>query len=111
VAISLIVRTEHGKISIPIVGNEPDEIAAPILLIVLRRQGSKRGGLQIGLIGQCHLGRFAHDQVSFDVRVLQELERAHAVDDPGSARDSDNEPARMMSFSRFDPGVFRRPHW
>jgi hypothetical protein len=30
VAISLMVRIEHGAMIMPMVGNEPDEIAAPI---------------------------------------------------------------------------------
>ena len=29
-AISLMVRIEHGAMTMPIVGNEPEEIAAPI---------------------------------------------------------------------------------
>jgi hypothetical protein len=44
-AISLMERTEHGTITMPMVGKEPDEIEAPISAVAWKCEASARTSL------------------------------------------------------------------
>src|SRR5579871_4211961 len=91
-AISLIVRIEQGATIMPMVGNEPDEIAAPISLTIINAgQRADILGLEVGLINQRHFRRFAHDQMGLDLGHAQHLEQPHAIDGTGRAGYADNQ--------------------
>src|SRR5215475_5226661 len=60
-------------------------------------------GLEVGFVGERHLGRFAHHQVSFDFGAAQQLQDTNPVDSTGRAGDADDQPARWMSCHPWSP--------
>ena len=58
--------------------------------------------LELGLVDQRHLGRLAHDQMGFDVGLLQHFQHPDAVDGAGRAGNADHEPARGFAWSFVD---------
>ncbi len=97
VAISAWLRMEQGATTMPRVRRSGGDRGADVSLGVgLGGQGADVGDLEVGLMGQRHLGRARHHEMGRDREVAQDFQEADPIDYPRSTRDADHEGSGVI---------------
>ena len=90
-AISPRLRIEQGATIMPMVRNEPLEIAAARSSSDrLHRPAHRTSATFIGLVRQGDFRGARHHQMAFHRKFFQGLQQAHAIDHAGSPGNTDN---------------------